>query len=66
MLTTTDAAKLLNVSPVTIRTWIKRGYIKRTKFGRDTAIDENELQRFAQVRRRAGRPKKQTEKKASK
>ena len=34
------------VSPCTVRSWLSRGWLKRTKVGRRTMILESELQRF--------------------
>ncbi|MBU1067458.1 helix-turn-helix domain-containing protein [Patescibacteria group bacterium] len=54
-LTTAQAAKLLGVSPVTVRWKISKGYILATKIGRDWIIDSRQ-----KIFRRGGRGKKNT------
>lgn len=41
-----EAAKLLKVTPVTVRTYIKQGKIKAQKVGRALHITEGNLQDF--------------------
>ena len=40
------AAKLLLVSPWTIRSWIRNGKLRPVRLGRLVRLDEAELQRF--------------------
>ena len=40
------AAKLGGISPGTIRYWLSKGKLQRTKVGSRTMISETELQRF--------------------
>jgi excisionase family DNA binding protein len=57
MLTTTEAAEVLGVQPQTVTRHILRGMIQAEKRGRDYLIRQEEIERFKQERRRAGRPK---------
>jgi excisionase family DNA binding protein len=41
-----EAAKKLNVSSNTVRAWLSRERLRRTKVGRRTMVSESELQRF--------------------
>jgi len=45
------AAKLLLVSPWTIRAWIREGKLRPVRLGRLVRLDEAELQRFLEVAR---------------
>ena|SRR5436309_3841392 len=42
------------ISPATVRAWLSRGWLKRTKVGRRTMIRESELQRFVEESTRRG------------
>ena len=52
----TAAVKLGGVSISTVRSWLSRGLLARTKIGRRTMVSESELERFIQ----AGQKKKST------
>ena len=58
MITTTEAAGVLGITPRTIQRHIKQGHMTAKRYGRDYLIEEQELARFQQARRSAGRPKK--------
>jgi hypothetical protein len=50
-----SAAKMLgNVSPWTVRAWLSRGLLQRTKLGRWTMVSEKELERFIREGQKAG------------
>jgi len=44
-----EAAQSLNVTPQTIRAWIKQGKIKSQRIGRPILITENNLREFLQA-----------------
>ena len=44
-----DIAKALQVTPQTIRAWIKQGKIKSQRIGRPILITENNLKEFLQA-----------------
>lgn len=44
-----DVAKALQVTPQTIRAWIKQGRLKSQRIGRPILITENNLREFLQV-----------------
>ena len=44
--TVPETAQALNVTPQTIRTWIKQGKIKSQRIGRPILITENNLKEF--------------------
>ena len=46
-----DTAKALQVTPQTIRAWIKQGKIKSQRIGRPILITENNLKEFLKVSR---------------
>ena len=56
--TTAQAAKLANVSAGTIRQWVARGRVVRTKNGN---IDGASLLYFLDNRPKVGRPKRESE-----
>jgi excisionase family DNA binding protein len=56
--TTTEAATVLHVDPSRVRLLCKLGRIKTIKIGNTYAIPAPELERFAAVPRRAGRPRR--------
>jgi len=58
MLTTSEAAPLLNVQPKTVTRYILRGLIHAEKHGRDYLITDAEIERFQQARRKPGKPRK--------
>jgi excisionase family DNA binding protein len=53
--TTTQAGPLLGVKPPTVTRYIELGHIAAEKRGRDYFIKHEELERFNQSRRKAGR-----------
>jgi excisionase family DNA binding protein len=57
-LTTTEAASVLHVDPSRVRLLCKLGRIETIKIGNTYAIPEHELERFAALPRRAGRPRR--------
>jgi excisionase family DNA binding protein len=57
-LTTTEAAGILQVDPSRVRLLCQRGRIKTIKIGNTYAIPQRELERFAAMPRRAGRPRR--------
>ena len=57
-MTTTEAAKRLNVDPSRIRRMILDGVIRAEKFGRDNVISEAEMKRIEKLDRKPGRPPK--------
>ena len=57
-LTTTEAATVLHVDPSRVRLLCKQGRINTIKVGNTYAILEGELERFAAMPRRAGRPRR--------
>jgi len=46
LLDVNDAARILAVSPWTVRAYIRQGKLRPVRFGRLVRIDEMELQRF--------------------
>jgi len=44
--TTLEAAKLLKVTPETIRSYIKSGKLKAQRIGRSNLISQNQILRF--------------------
>jgi len=63
--TTTEAAVVLQVDPSRVRLLCQRGRIKTIKVGNTYAIPEDELERFAAVDRRPGRPRKDASQQAA-
>ncbi len=47
----TETAKLLKVSPRTVRRWIEKGYLKVHRFGRQIRITDSDLVTFIRQRR---------------
>jgi excisionase family DNA binding protein len=47
--TISEVAEALNVTPQTIRAWIKQGKIKSQRIGRPILITENNLKEFLQA-----------------
>ena len=45
-----DTAKALQVTPQTIRAWIKQGKIRSQRIGRPILITENNLREFLQAK----------------
>jgi excisionase family DNA binding protein len=56
--TTSEAARILGIAPVTVRRHIEQGHLHAEKQGRDRLITDEELARFAAARRGRGRPEK--------
>ena len=52
--TVDEAATVLKLSSVTVRAHIQRGNLQAKKLGRDWLLDEAELTRFQQERRKPG------------
>jgi len=57
MLTTTDAAARLGLTPGRVRQMIRAGQLPAVKAGRDWLIEEKNL-KLVETRRRRGRPRK--------
>jgi excisionase family DNA binding protein len=55
---TTEAAKRLKLTVGRIRTMIGSGLLPAQKVGRDWLIDEADLEAFAKIERKPGRPRK--------
>ncbi len=49
LLTIPEAAEILAVRPVTIRLWISKGRLPRTKLGRCVRIPAADVERFIQA-----------------
>lgn len=59
LLTTTEAAKFLNVTPSRVRQFILENRLPAIKIGRDLFIEETDLIEFGSIERViTGRPKK--------
>ncbi len=56
MLTTTQVAERLGITPSRVRQIIREGRLVATKHGRDWEVDPESLDSFVKVRRRVGRP----------
>lgn len=57
LITLVEAARRLDLSPVTVRAQVHNGRIAATKIGRDWLVDEAEVERYrAEVLGRIGRP----------
>lgn len=56
-LTTAEAAKRLNVSVIRIRQFAEKGRIKSKKFGPVIVFDSRDIEEFAAIPRKHGRPK---------
>jgi excisionase family DNA binding protein len=57
LLSTKEAAEMLNVSPIRVRQLIQDGKLRAKRIGRDYVIDEKDLA-LVQTYGKAGRPKK--------
>lgn len=57
-ITTEEAARLLGVKPVTIRSYIKRGYLTPTKYGRDWFYPLAEVEALRTNMPKPGTPKR--------
>lgn len=57
LLTTTEVAARLGVTPIRVRALCENGELPATKFGRDWQIKERDLNRYSP--RRRGRPRKE-------
>jgi len=60
-LTTAQAAASKNVAAVTIRLWLRKGWLKGEKVGRDWLIDPADLEQFKPARRGPKRKVKNVE-----
>jgi excisionase family DNA binding protein len=56
MLTLTEAAALLNLSPVTLRVQVRNGKLKAVKRGRDWHVSQREVDRYSRDSLRVARP----------
>ena len=56
LMTTNEAAASLGIQPQSVRALINRGVLPARRFGRDFVIDERELLRYKEHRRKPGRP----------
>ena len=57
LITTDEAAKILEISPVRVRQLIAAGALKSEKRGRDHLLDEDDVMHFNEhERRNTGRP----------
>ncbi len=56
LLSTKEAAEILNVSPIRVRQLIQEGKLKANRVGRDYVIDEKDLKSVVTYGK-AGRPK---------
>lgn len=56
--TTTKIATVLGISIRTVQRHIKDGNLMATRYGRDYFIEDSEVERFKQNRRKPGRPRK--------
>lgn len=59
MLTVQHAAALLNKSPAIIKRWCKLGTIQASKFGKQWAIPESEIERIKTNQPKRGRKPKE-------
>jgi len=50
-LSPTQISKLFNVSPITVRRWIKRGDLKAYKLSKDIRVNKKDLDSFLEKRR---------------
>lgn len=50
-LSPTEISKLFNVSPITVRRWIKRGNLKAYKLSKDIRVNKSDLNSFLEQRR---------------
>jgi len=58
-ITTSEAAKVLGVSPARVRQLVLEGRLTGKKVGRDLLFDPNEVESFSHLPRKiTGRPKK--------
>lgn len=60
LLTTTEAAKILHVSPIRVRQLIREGKLEAKQVGRDYVIEESSLE-TVKTYGKAGRPAKKME-----
>jgi excisionase family DNA binding protein len=57
LVTVTEAAKALTVSPWTVRKWIDSGRLRRVKIGRRVGLEPSELERLLSAGRDPARVK---------
>jgi len=53
-----EVARILGISPESVRMVVKRKHLKPQKFGSSSVFDLKEVQRYAERRRSPGRPPK--------
>ncbi len=56
-----SAARLLGISPWTVRAYIRRGKLKPVRFGRRVLLEETELERLVAENRTVSLPRPQPE-----
>jgi excisionase family DNA binding protein len=49
LLDVNESAKLLHVSPYTVRSWIRKGVLRATKLGRLVRLEQSEVQRLIEA-----------------
>lgn len=55
MLTTSEAAAKLDITPSLVRRYIRRGRLRAVKVGRDHLITPTDLRKFTKLPRKQGR-----------
>ena len=50
-----EAAELLRVKPVTVRSWVYKGWLVPVRLGRRVLLTERELERFIEEGMRRGK-----------
>lgn len=59
-----EVARILGISPESVRMVVKRKHLKPHKFGASNVFDLKDVQRYAERRRAPGRPAKRPSKKS--
>jgi hypothetical protein len=59
-----EVARILGISPDSVRMVVKRKHLKPQKFGSSSVFDLKDVQRYAERRRAPGRPPKRSAKKS--
>ena len=55
-----EVARILAVKPATVRSLVNRSELRPTKFGNTNVFDSRDVERYAERRRRVGRPAKKS------